>query len=456
MKFFKAQYSLDFEQAIWEHDPELLIMDQVLDQNPQIIMLAAPCFPMAHSERQAKVGRDGMTLEQVVRCAIYQKHKRLNYRQLSEHTEDSKKGRTFMKMEYNQYFSHQALQENISKISSEALGNIHVATVQYAIDLGVDDGKKMRTDSTTIKTNIHHPTNASLLWDCIRVSSRLLTETKKLLKVFNFRNFQKSAKKLLFKIVNTKGPGKRRPLFKKMLQIQRRCERHVHNAIEQLSPLTFQDNQQEKQRQELLQSLNALLPKMQQVTDVASRREMLEEQVPVEDKIFSIFEDHTDCIVKGGREVVFGHKINFSSGKSNLIFDYILKRGNPADPTYFPKTLDNISSNFDITPRDVATDGSYASKANLLDAQLRGIVNIVFNKVKGAMQNIASSKKMETMLKKWRSGMEAIISNVKRGLNASMCTWKGWEAFERFILWVIITFNMRVIAKWIIEKLSKL
>lgn len=454
MKYFKRQYSLDFEQPIWNRDPELLVIDQILDNNPQIILLAARCFPKAQDERQAAVGRDGMTLEQVIRCAIYQRQKGLTYRQLSDQTQDSKKCRSFTKMEYNQYFSHQALQENISKITPDVLEKIHLAICQYAIDLGVDDGKKIRTDSTTIKTNIHYPTNASLLWDCIRVSCRLLKQTKGLLKVFNFRNYQKSGKKLLFKIVNTKGKEKRRPLFKKMLQTQRRCERQVENAIEQLSCYSFQNPQQEKQRHELLQNLDVLLLKMQQVTDVAHRREILGEDVPVEDKLFSIFEDHTDCIVKGGRETIFGHKINLTSGKSNLIFDCIQKRGNPADPSYFPETLDNLSVNFNITPRDVAGDGGFASKDNVRDAQRRGILNIVFHKVRGSLQNIASSKKMETMLKKWRAGMEAIISNFKRGLKASLCTWKGWEAFKSFILWSIITFNLRVIANWIIAKLQ--
>ena len=454
MKFYKRQYSLDFAQAIWERDPELLIMDQILDQRPDIILLAASCFPKARDERRAPVGRDGMTLEQVVRCAIYQRHKGLSYRQLSEYTEDSKKCRSFTKMEYNQYFSHQTLQENISKINSEVLEKIHIAIAQYAIDLGVDDGKKVRPDSTTIKTNVHYPSNASLLWDCIRVSCRLLKQAKESLRVSNFRDYQRSGKKLLFKIVNTKGKEKRRPLFKKMLQTQRRCERQVEKAIEQLSAQSFPDAQQEKERQTLLQEFKALLPKMKRITDVAYRREIIDEDVPVKQKLFSIFEDHTDCIVKGGREVVFGHKINLTSGKSNLIFDSIQQRGNPADIDYFPKTLDSLSICFDITPRDIATDGGYASKANLFDAKARGIINIVFNKVKGTMQNIITSKKMETMLKKWRSGMEALISNFKRGLNASLCPWKGWEAFKCFVLWSVITFNMRVIAKWIITKLQ--
>ena len=70
MKFFKRPYSLDFDQPVWKNDSELFVMDQMLEKNPPIIMLAAPCFPKARDERQAPVGRDGMTLEQIVRCAI--------------------------------------------------------------------------------------------------------------------------------------------------------------------------------------------------------------------------------------------------------------------------------------------------------------------------------------------------------------------------------------------------
>jgi IS5 family transposase len=454
MIFFKSQCTLDFDQPIWDNDSELFIMDTILDKNPHFIKEASSCFPNVHHETKATVGRAGMTLEQIVRAAFYKFYKRLNFRDLSDHTEDSKKGRRFMKMEYGQYFSYQALQANISKINSDILKNIYIKVNQYALALGVDDGKKVRMDSTVIKTNIHHPTNATLLWDCIRVSCRLVMATKKLLQITGFRNYQKNAKKLLFKIVNTKGKDKRRPLFKKMLKAASCCERQVEQAIEQLSSHVFSDQQQEKQRKSLFKELSALLKNMKTIIDVAYRFEINDEEVPVSDKLFSLFEDHTDCIKKGGRQVLFGHKVNFSSGKSNLILDCILEQGNPSDINYFPGTLDNIHQNYGVIPRDVATDGCYASKDNLLDAIDRGIVNIVFNKVKGSMQNIASSKKMETMLKKWRSGIEAVISNFKRGLNASTCTWKGWEAFQCFVLWCLITFNMRIIAQWVITHLK--
>jgi IS5 family transposase len=399
MKFFKRQSALDFDQPIWDNDPELFVIDQILEKNPQIIMLAAPCFPNARDERQVPVGRDGMTLEQVVRCAIYKQHKRLSWRELSGYTEDSNRGRRFTKMEYGKYYSHQALEENISKITPEVLEKIHLALCQYAVDLGIDNGKKIRTDSTAIESNIHHPTNASLGWDCIRVAGRLLKRAGILLQTA-FRSYQRIGKKLLFKIVNTRGEDKRRPLFKKMLKYQKIYIGEVQTAIAALSACTFEDKTQEKERLALLEELNALLPKMERVWDVANRREILGEEVPVDEKLFSIFETHTDCIVKGQRDVVFGHKVNFTVGKSNLIFDCILERGNPADTSYYQKTLDHLEVNFKITPHDAAADGGYASRANLEYAQAKGVVNIVFNKVRGSQQNITSSKKMETMLKK--------------------------------------------------------
>lgn len=158
--------------------------------------------------------------------------------------------------------------------------------------------------------------------------------------------------------------------------------------------------------------LEKLLVLMEQVYDVTYRKEIEGENVPSEDKLFSIYEQHTDIIVKGQRDVLFGHKVNLAAGKSNLVLDCQVVRGNPSDKALFQPTIDNILQNYDVIPRDSATDGGYASLANRTHAQKAGIVNIVFNKVVGSMQNIVSSLNMETRLKKWRSAMEAIISNL--------------------------------------------
>ena len=96
---------------------------------------------------------------------------------------------------------------------------------------------------------------------------------------------------------------------------------------------------------------------------------------------------------------------------------------------------------------------SQASKANAAYAKEKGIVNIVFNKIVGSLKNIVSSKNMETRLKKWRSGIEANISNLQRGFNLSRCNWKGFGHFSSKVYWSVIAYNIRVMAAAMIQQM---
>jgi IS5 family transposase len=176
------------------------------------------------------------------------------------------------------------------------------------------------------------------------------------------------------------------------------------------------------------------------------RKEIAGESVPNDEKLFSIYELHTDIIIKGGRNIKFGHKINIGAGKSNLILTTEILAGNPADSTLYQATLDKVIAAYGIVPRDSATDGGFASKINAAYAKSKGVVNIVFNKIVGSLKNIVSSKSMETRLKKWRSGIEANISNLLRGFNLTRCNWKGREHFKSKVLWSVIAYNVRVMS----------
>lgn len=195
------------------------------------------------------------------------------------------------------------------------------------------------------------------------------------------------------------------------------------------------------------------MPLLLQVYSMAHRKELGGEKVPNDQKIFSIYELHTDIIVKGSREVKFGHKVNIGTGKSNLILTCEVLQGNPADSTLYQDTMDKLLDSYGRVPRDSATDGGYASKANAEYAQEKGIVNIVFNKIVGSLKNITSSKNMETRLKKWRSGMEANISNLVRGYNLKRCNWKGFEHFKSKVLWSVLAYNIRVMTKHMLERI---
>jgi IS5 family transposase len=310
----------------------------------------------------------------------------------------------------------------------------------------LEDVKSVSQDSTVVKTNIHYPTNNSLVWDCIKTSTRLLEQLKQEIDSLDFIDYTKSAKKTFYEInVNRKNKD-RYDLFCKQLILFTKVINQTSNAIKKKSTSIIAWGIQEE--------LTKLLSLMVQVYNVAYRKEINGEKVPSEEKLFSIYEQHTDIIVKGQREVLFGHKVNLAAGKSNLVLDCQVLQGNPADKSLYKQTIDRVIQNYEIVPRDSATDGGYACLANLEHAQKAGVVNIVFNKVVGSMQNIVSSLNMETRLKRWRSAMEAIISNIKRGFNIRTCNWKGWVHFHAKVLWSVLAYNFRVMTALILDRLK--
>ena len=142
------------------------------------------------------------------------------------------------------------------------------------------------------------------------------------------------------------------------------------------------------------------------------------------------------------------------TGKSNLILVCDNLEGNPADSTLYQGAMEKVIESYGKVPRDSATDGGFASKANADYAKSKGIVNIVFNKIVGSLKNIVSSKNMETRLKKWRSGIEANISNLLRGFGLTRCNWKGHEHFKSKVLWSVIAYNIRVMTAALIKQVK--
>jgi IS5 family transposase len=111
--------------------------------------------------------------------------------------------------------------------------------------------------------------------------------------------------------------------------------------------------------------LEELFPIVYQIYDVTYRKELEGEQVSNNDKLFSIFERHTDIIVKGSREVQFGHKVNLATGGSNLILDIDTAVGNLSDNGLYQPTIERVVANYSKVLQDIATDGGYASLDNL-------------------------------------------------------------------------------------------
>jgi IS5 family transposase len=439
---------LKLEKPNWALDPELALIDTILNENPRLYeIIAADIMDLNKGGERGR--QDSPTVEQVVRAALYKEIKKLDYRELEYAQEDSRVCGAFIKLEARSPFSFEVFHKYISRIRGESLRALMVEINRIMMqEEGIEDGKSLRTDSTVVETGIHYPTNNALIWDCIKTSHRLLKKLEETGKIKKVRNYQKQGKKNEFKINNTKKMEKRAELFKKQLKLFRCSINQVSMVVEGV--ITGID----LGGISIVGELKGLLPKMEKVYEISYRHEILGESVPNREKIFSIYEEHTDIIVKGSREVEFGHKVNLATGRSNLILDCEVVDGNPSDSTLYEGVLDRASKDYGIRPRDMVTDGAYGSLRNQEKAKEYGIVNIVFNKIVGSLKNVVTSIHMETRLKKWRSGMEAVISNLKRGFDLSRCEWKGRDHFDAKVFWSVIAYNIRVMTCFMVAKLS--
>lgn len=438
---------LKLEKPLWALDPELALIDTILNENPRLYEIVAP--DMMELNKSSSVGRqDSPTVEQVVRAALYKEIKKLDYRELEYAQEDSRICGVFIKLEERSPFSFEMFQKYISRIRAESLRGLMVEINRIMMEEeGIENGRRLRTDSTAVETDIHYPTNNSLIWDCIKTSHRLLKKLEETGKIKKVRNYRKQGKKNEFKINNTRKKEKRAEIFEKQLKLFRTSINQVKRVVGEIiegADLGVIS---------IVAELKELLPKMEKVYDISYRHELLGESVPNREKIFSIYEDHTDILVKGAREAAFGHKVNLTTGRSNLILDCEIVDGNPRDSILYEGVLARVRSDYGLRPRDMVTDGGYGSLSNQEKAKEYGIVNIVFNKIVGSLKNVVSSVQMETRLKKWRSGMEAVISNLKRGFHLFRCEWKGREHFDAKVLWSVIAYNIRVMTGFMLGKL---
>ena len=437
MKIFEPLV-LKFEEGNWALDPELGLIDTILEQNPNLFKLLEPDITQGKSG--STFGRqDTPSVEQIVRAAIYKEMKNLDYRSLEYDQEDSRICEQFVKINPLRPYSFQVWQKYISRISEERLEQFMISLNKIAIAEGLEDIQKFRQDTTVVETNIHYPTNNSLVWDCIKESERLLKHLKNEIGELEYAEYCKKAKKIFFKINVSNNEEERVKLFKKQLKLFTESINQVSNIIKKKHEydITIKADK-------YITLLENLLPVMEKVFSMTERKEIFKKQVPVEEKIFSIYEQHTDIIVKGKREVEFGHKINLGTGASNIILSCEILDGNPKDSELYQGTIRKIKNDYGITPESSVSDGGFASLANLEYSKKVGIINTVFNKVRGSLQNIVSSKYMETKLKRWRSGIEAIISNLKRGFKINRCNWKGPLHYGQKIFWSIIGYNIRV------------
>src|SRR5215831_6192941 len=155
-------------------------------------------------------------------------------------------------------------------------------------------------------------------------------------------------------------------------------------------------------------------PLIERIINQTDRRVLRGEQVPASEKIVSLFEPHADIIVKGSRDVEYGHKINLTTGRSGLILDLVIEIGNPRDSDRLLPMLERHIAFYGQAPRQAAADGGFARRDNLAQAKAWGVCDMAFHKAAGlSIEDMVRSYWVYRKLRNFRAGIEAGISCLK-------------------------------------------
>lgn len=441
-----VQSSIFERYAEHEIGLELQAMSGWLDQHPELLEWVDA--DLAKRPR-LDTGRRGLSCESVLRCALLKQYRQLSYDDLAFCLLDSVSCQAFARVSNGWIPKKAVLQKVISAITDATWERINATLLQRAHHHQVESGRMLRIDSTVTATPIHAPSDSSLLRDGVRVMTRLLRQATRLAEgraTIRYHNHERVTKKRARAIEYTRGRDKKAQLYRDLLEITGRCLHYLDQAALILDLIGHHlpaDAVSAWQRQAA--HFKALI---EAVMEQTRRRVMLGETVPAADKVVSLFEHHTDIIVKGGRQVQYGHKLNLCSGRSGLILDVVIEHGNPSDADRFIPMLDRHIAQYGKAPRQMAADGGYASRDNLAQAKARQVVDVAFHKKSGLnIEAMAKSAWVYRKLRNFRAGIEAGISCLKRAYGLGRCTWKGLAHFKAYVWSSIVAHNLALFVR---------
>ena len=301
----------------------------------------------------------------------------------------------------------------------------------------------MRLDSTVTAALMHEPSDSSLLWDAVHVLVRLLKTADAVVGGLEWRNHRRAAKKRARAIEYARDRLKRIRHYRELIALARSTLAYADLAAAQLwraaDPMAAALWQAE---------FRHYRPLVERIIAQTERRVLHGEAVAANEKIVSLFEPHADIIVKGARDVQYGHKLNLTTGRSGLILDLVIEAGNPADSERFLPMLNRHVAFYGGAPRQTAADGGFASRDNLAQAKALGVRDVAFHKKAGLrVVDMVKSNWVYRKLRNFRAGIESDISCLKRAYGLARCLWRGLDHFTAYVWSSVAAYNLALFAR---------
>lgn len=461
----RKKYEVDKEfniliELVGSLDDSMLEIDKIM-ASEQLFKLRESDLSSRYP-KTTKTGRHSTPVEVILRMLVLKHLRGLSYEKVIFNVNESLILRQFCRIYFHPIPNKSTLIRWSNQISQKTLEKFNQHLTAYATQLQITQGKKLRTDGTVVATNIHFPSDNTLLVDGVRVLSRILSQVKEILYATStsidlnlFRNRLRTARRIsrqidsLSKTKNKSGSQKRQQAYSKLIKLTQASFKQAEKVQKILSDSQLPDCQN------FWQKFTIFLPRIEQVITQTFRRVIKKETVPSAEKIVSLFEAHTDIICRGkiNVEVEFGHKVWLDEVDGGIISNYRILKGNPHDTQQLIPSLDQHIKNFGYSPTTVTADRGVYSQANENYAQQLGIKDVILPK--GGYRNSEriqyERKRRFKKARHWHNGVEGRISFLKRCFGLERCLYRGESGFSRWVGWGIIAHNLIIMSRSLIK-----
>jgi len=409
-------------------------------------------------------GRKGLTPQQVLRSLILMRVKNWDYRELRERIADGCTLRRFADFYCQPVPKHDAFNRAFTRLTPQTLRLVNALLVQAAVAMGLEDGSKLRVDTTVVQTDIHHPTDNTLLWDVVRVVTRLVGRLAKAIgrRINGFRDRTRAARRrmqALQRMTTSQRPMQQTGKYRELIGIAVEVVECAREALRDTRKRRGKELLGDLAIEQLRREIDHYCGLGERVIDQARRRVLHGEQVPNAEKIYSIFEPHTDLIKRGKvrTPVEFGHKIFIAESAHGLITQYEVLSGNPSDEDHVEPSLRRHKEAFGGVPRLYSSDRGFFSDKNVTACQ-QGGVEVVCIPQRGGKKTVERQGYEKTSAfkkgQRFRAGIEGRISVLFRGRGMKRCLAEGRERFELLVGAAVFANNLLTIASLLMARSS--
>ncbi len=448
----KAEAILEFGESdehqngiVRDYRDEYKRLSEILDKQPKILELVHRDLEQLSKATSPRGRKPTFTSENLFRAILVMQREGLDYREASIRIAESETLQRFCRLLKKPTIDFTLLNKAFGAIQAETWEMINHLLALKALSEETISVDHVRTDTTVTECNIHWPTDASLLWDIYRVAAREMSYGREL-DQFScpWRFHAKKIKKLYLYVTRySKSPNKKR--LRKVRQEMKTLILRVEEILEKAEGfVAWAERSTSLKLLAIGAALADQLCVMRQAAEVARRRVFDGEQVPNGDKVFSIFEPHTELIKRGrrGRPVEFGHKVLLTQAKEKFITDYVVLEKSCNDSELLSVVLQRHEERYGSRPESIAADKGFCPDADTYEELEE---EIEYLGVPRSTRDFGDT--MMGIWQQWRGGIEGTISCLKRAFRLARCCFRGFKNFASAIGSAVFCHNLTILAK---------